>query len=239
MITRARSKSLSLFFSAEQERRASHMSPPIFDTSAKLADYLRDHPAELEARIRATTDSPPKLSVYDVIRVLSGKSRSESRRAWAHMVDLHPEVLCGISAHKFPGRGQQNTPTGTEADIARVVQLLPGADMARARAGLQPIGKKDKMADDLYIMRYTGILQDVVKIGRSTNPEKRRVSLERCQDFGVELVAVFPGRGYLESLVHGRFEGYRSGRGPGTEWFKVDASKALDMVRDIMQEYGA
>jgi hypothetical protein len=50
--------------------------------------------------------------------------------------------------------------------------------------------------DDLYIMRYVGILQDVLKIGRSNNVESRRRALEACQNFHIEVLATFPGKGH-------------------------------------------
>ena len=92
-------------------------------------------------------------------------------------------------------------------------------------------------ADDLYIMRYVGILQDVLKIGRSANPEQRRRSLESCQSFHVELVATFPGRGHLEHAVHKRLAECRCQRGPGTEWFQIGPQGALEAVAKSMIEY--
>ena len=84
--------------------------------------------------------------------------------------------------------------------------------------------------DDLYIMRYSFRL-DCVKIGRSRNPEKRRRGLEGGHIFRIEIVDVFPGKGYLERRVHERLELRRNREGAGAEWFDVDAATAIDAVR--------
>ena len=78
-----------------------------------------------------------------------------------------------------------------------------------------------RQPDDLYIMRYVGILQDVLKIGRSANPEKRHKGLEAGHNFRLELLAIFPGKGHLEQAVHKRLEERRSTRGTGIEWFRT------------------
>ena len=94
-----------------------------------------------------------------------------------------------------------------------------------------------EVPDDLYIMKYVGILQDVLKIGRSNNPERRRKGLEACQNFHLELLATFPGKGFLEPEVHKRLAERRSTRGAGTEWFRIDLQGALDAVAKTTLDY--
>jgi hypothetical protein len=91
-------------------------------------------------------------------------------------------------------------------------------------------------SDDLYIMRCVGILQDVLKIGRSNNVENRRRALEACQNFHIEVLATFPGKGHLEAEVHKRLAERRSTRGPGKEWFRVDLQGALETVAKAVLE---
>ncbi len=106
-----------------------------------------------------------------------------------------------------------------------------------AEAPPEPAAPEPMATDDLYIMRYVGILQDVLKIGRSSNPEKRRRGLEACQNFHLELLATFPGKGYLEPEVHKRLEERRSTRGAGTEWFRIDLQGALEAVAKASLEH--
>ena len=125
------------------------------------------------------------------------------------------------------------------AELARIREL-EGTNAAPSEAAEAPAeseASEPKGADDLYIMRYVGILQDVLKIGRSNNPEKRRRGLEACQNFHLELLATFPGKGYLELAVHRRLEERRSTRGAGNEWFRTDLQGALDAVARAALEH--
>ncbi len=86
-------------------------------------------------------------------------------------------------------------------------------------------------------MRYKDIRRDVVKIGRSNDPEKRRRGLEACHDFQVEIVALFPGRGHLETLVQEHLAQHRSNRGAGTERFKVSVQRVIDTISNVIALY--
>jgi hypothetical protein len=116
-----------------------------------------------------------------------------------------------------------------EIDELELTSALPSATLTSVARHTQT-----QPGDDLYVMRYIGILPNVVKIGRSANPETRRRTLETSQAFRVEIVAVFPQKGYLESEVHRRLSHRRSTRGAGTEWFDVDAQRALDTIVDVI-----
>jgi hypothetical protein len=141
-------------------------------------------------------------------------------------------------------------------DIAGVYSLILGSNLASSRAlkeldmtdvegirlalaklELEAKGKKRKIEeqqDDLYIMRYKDIRRDVVKIGRSNDPEKRRRGLEACHDFQVEIVAVFPGWGHLEALVHDHLAQHRSRRGAGAERFRVSVQRATETITNAI-----
>ncbi len=122
------------------------------------------------------------------------------------------------------------TPVATVAEMTEILRRLPEATCA-ADGGLQFKRRisEPTHADDLYIMRYA-FRSDCVKIGRSRNPEKRRRELECGHNFRIEIVDVFPGKGYLERRVHERLELRRSTEGAGTEWFDVDVATAIDAV---------
>ena len=103
--------------------------------------------------------------------------------------------------------------------------------------GIERAKRKANEQDDLYVMRYKDIRKDVVKIGRSVDPDKRRATLEACHDFRVEILAVFPGRGHLEARVHEHLSTRRSQRGAGTEWFKVSAQQATETITNAIESY--
>jgi hypothetical protein len=128
------------------------------------------------------------------------------------------------------------------AELARIqaLEAMGGAPEATVEAPMAPPSETEPESrgpDDLYIMRYVGILQDVLKIGRSNNVENRRRALESCQNFHVEVLATFPGKGHLESEVHKRLAERRSARGPGREWFRIDLQGALEAVAKASFEH--
>ena len=69
-------------------------------------------------KLRTTTSNPPGVSVYDVLREITGSSNP--RRQWTHLVQVHSEMAGWAVPHKFPGRGQQDTPVASLAH-ARVI----------------------------------------------------------------------------------------------------------------------
>jgi hypothetical protein len=81
-------------------------------------------------------------------------------------------------------------------------------------------------AETLYVMQYS-FRRDIVKIGRSHDPEKRRLELARGQAYTMELVATFPGRGNLEGKVHEMLAPHRNQDGAGREWFNVTVEDAV------------
>jgi hypothetical protein len=82
---------------------------------------------------------------------------------------------------------------------------------------------------DLYVASRSD-RSDILKIGRSSNPEARCERLQASQVFYVGLVATFPGAGDLEPVVHEILAGRRVLGGPGREWFYVTTDEALAAV---------
>ena len=91
----------------------------------------------------------------------------------------------------------------------------------------------DEEARHLYIMKY-GFDDTVVKIGRARDVEKRRQQLQGCHNFVMEVVAIFPDAGHLESVAHTALAPRRSCQGSGREWFAVDAQTAIAVVTGIL-----
>ena len=89
---------------------------------------------------------------------------------------------------------------------------------------------------DLYIMERSDAL-GIVKIGSSSNPERRRRDLQQSHTFLMKLLAVFPGKGYLECKVHRRLSSLRVWTGTGREFFSLTPTEAFAMVSDILFEH--
>ena len=47
-------------------------------------------------------------------------------------------------------------------------------------------------------------------------------------------MAVFPGKGHLEAIVHKHLSARRSQRGAGTEWFKVSVQQATETITNAI-----
>ena len=96
-----------------------------------------------------------------------------------------------------------------------------------------PATEPEEEARHLYIMKY-GFDDTVVKIGRTRDVEKRRQQLQGCHNFVMEVVAIFPDAGHLESVAHTALAPRRSCQGSGREWFAVDAQTAIAVVNGIL-----
>ena len=80
----------------------------------------------------------------------------------------------------------------------------------------------------LYIMSRSDA-PGILKIGRSDDPESRAKTLQSCQCFWVNVLAVFKHGGALEADVHYILQHVRID-GPGREWYRVDFSDALTAI---------
>ena len=94
----------------------------------------------------------------------------------------------------------------------------------------------EEEARHLYIMKYS-FDNTAVKVGRTQDVEKRRQQLQSCHNFVMEVVALFPDAGHLETAVHTALAPHRSSRGAGREWFAVDTHTAIAVVTGIMAAF--
>jgi T5orf172 domain len=78
----------------------------------------------------------------------------------------------------------------------------------------------ERLDDDLYVA-WNPRIPGELKIGRSRNPKARIAGMSASHNFRMEVVATFPGLGYLEPRVHALLAARRVGDCPGREWFEV------------------
>jgi hypothetical protein len=92
-------------------------------------------------------------------------------------------------------------------------------------------GEEDQRTGrDLYVMQNLRLMGEL-KIGRSSNVELRRRSLQSSQNFTIDVLAIFPGAGYLEPLAHKILSNCRVTTGvAGREWFRCGTETALGAI---------
>ena len=196
-------------------------------------------------QMRKTAEDLPRISVYDVLQLVTGCSANNCTTVLGRVAKNFPDRF-NFDKVQFPGRGQKLTQVCTLQQANELIALLGGRAAAEFRATENgnsshpseggPIKRKNEdKNDDLYIMNYS-FDETAVKIGRSENVEKRRRALEACQNFFVEVVAIFPGKGFLESEVHKKLEAFHSKKGAGVEWFNICAADAPAVLGNILKE---
>ena len=84
-------------------------------------------------QIRKTNDSPPRISVIDVVEAITGQVKSNAGKTLERVKESHPEVYPNWINFRFPGRGQRETPIADVRGIVEIVMLLPGRHAARIR----------------------------------------------------------------------------------------------------------
>ena len=84
-------------------------------------------------QIRKTNDSPPRISVIDVVEAITGQVKSNAGKTLERVKESHPEVYPNWINFRFPGRGQRETPIADVRGIVEIVMLLPGRQAARIR----------------------------------------------------------------------------------------------------------
>ena len=87
-------------------------------------------------KIRKTNETPPRVSLFDLIAVINTKC--QPRKAWLDMRKKHPEAVTESNGFqddwKFPGQGQNGTPVVNAIGAVMIINLLPGQLAASFRA---------------------------------------------------------------------------------------------------------
>ena len=86
-------------------------------------------------KIRKTNETPPRVSIIDLIAIIS--KASNPRDTWSEMQKTHPDVVGNtdnFSDFKFPGQGQRKTPVIDATGAIMIINFLPGQLAASFRA---------------------------------------------------------------------------------------------------------
>ena len=95
--------------------------------------YLTELTDDSVTKIRKTLEDPPRVSVYDVLQLVTGCSSNNCSTVYQRITEAFPEVLTKISNFKFSGRGQRDTPVTDAHGIVEILMVMPGKAAARAR----------------------------------------------------------------------------------------------------------
>ena len=88
-------------------------------------------------QLRTTEESPPNISVIDVVAAITGLSSSNAAVAFTRLKNEHPDVTARCSHVKFRDsrgrRGQKDSPACDVRGIVEIIMLLPGRHAAHVR----------------------------------------------------------------------------------------------------------
>ncbi len=99
------------------------------DLMASLTQ-LNEHAVQ---QIRKTAETPPRLSVIDLVAAISGYSSNVASNVVLRLKATYPEVASSWCNLKFGGRGQRDTPVTDARGAIELIMLLPGKTAAMAR----------------------------------------------------------------------------------------------------------
>ena len=187
--------------------------------------------------VRKTDEIPCRYAIVDIIRIILDSCPTAASHSLIR-VQKQTNHHINLDKVKFPGQGQRLTPVCTAEQAQQMVAFLGGKSAGEFRGTGTITNRKRKREakkDDLYVMKYSTD-DTAVKIGRSDNVEKRRRGLEVCQNFFVEVVVIFPGKGSLEDAVHHQLQNYQSKKGAGKEWFNISAADAALVCSNALKE---
>ena len=84
-------------------------------------------------RVRKTAETPPRISVIDVLQAVTCYSDDQSRALYRKLVEAYPEIGASCTMFKFPGRRQRDTVVTDAEGIAYIIMILPGKAASNVR----------------------------------------------------------------------------------------------------------
>ena len=167
--------------------------------------------------VRTSIDG--KLSLGDLIKELL---KTDADNAWHHMQRLIKKGLVPPHEKIMLGRGRPS-------------HVVTAAEWQQIKPHLQHIKPEERDQPILYALQYSNVW-DSVKIGRCKDIGERLRTVGKGHNFGIKLIASFPGYGHLERRVHAQLAAFQSTDGSGTEWFNVPGCYALKIISEVIAQ---
>lgn len=137
-------------------------------TTSPLTFVFGEEAAELfrGKNVRVTLDQ--RVSVFDVIKVVC--DIDNPRQSFDGLCLSHPEVVSHVYNFQFPGQGQRATPVVNVQGMIEIINLLPGENAARFRAGgarllVRFLGGDESLVDEVRAVQQhhaTGLSQGTI-----------------------------------------------------------------------------
>ena len=87
--------------------------------------------------IRKTDEDPPRISIIDVIAVITGKDKNQAAEDLRRLTARHPDVKANCFNVKFRDsrgrRGQKDTLVTDARGMVELIMLMAGSQAARVR----------------------------------------------------------------------------------------------------------
>ncbi len=131
--------------------------------------------------------------------------------------------------------GKQSWCIPCTKQFAKELKIAKKRTYPEAEADNEDAAIQERAADHLYIMENPRIRGEV-KIGRSQTPEDRAKQLSSGNNFNLQVLQVFLGRGYLEQTIHLRLKCRRVENVAGREWFQVSRDQADTIIKSAILE---
>lgn len=93
-------------------------------------------------------------------------------------------------------------------------------------------GKSEFSKQDMYVMT-SDAFPNLVKVGRSNEPERRRLDLSNGQPANYHLEVIFHNAGHLEPVMHRCLKYCRHKGGHSREWFACTVDDVIDAFRSL------
>jgi prophage antirepressor-like protein len=99
-----------------------------------------------------------------------------------------------------------------------------------------PIEEEIVEGDALYVMTNT-LIPNMVKIGRSIDPNNRAKDLSKSQPFHIVVCGRYDGYGFLEKVLHHKLIKRCVVGGRGREWFSIEPYQARLLIEAAILEH--
>ena len=155
--------------------------------------------------VRKTEDVPSRVSVYDLIEVVTGQPAKAAIMIFKRLKKMSPEVttMCGnLMVHKVPGPGQRNTPVTDARGVVTIINLLPGRAAAQFRASCA----------DVMVRFMGGDLTLIAEIQRNANLQAQLPADNPMRMFGEDVESRYKPNVSTLQLESGDLTGFD---GPG------------------------
>ena len=209
-----------------------HIESPVVSIGHKMLQNVPDLMATMSQldensvqRVRKTAETPPRVSVIDVLQAVTCYSDDQSRALYRKLVEAYPEIGASCTTFKFPGRGQRDTVVTDAEGIAYIIMILPGKAASNVRQNtadavvryLNGNASQEQMQAEALEPVQAQQPSAMVAVPASTPYETRRAELEMAKHSRMQaLSAAFQLAQAIDSTSQARL--------------RVEAQKAIDAV---------